>query len=70
MDLVDGVIVRLPGEGADVPRPNGGTAVCKANGTESNGAFGLLEFTVPPAAAPGQPHLGVRAHRHAGEDEA
>ena len=70
MDLGDGVIVRLPGDGACVPRPNGGTAVYKANGTETNGVFGLLEFTVPPAPAPDQPHLGVRAHRHAGEDEA
>ncbi len=70
MDLGDGVIVRLPGEGACVPRPNGGTAVYKANGTETNGAFGLLEFTVPPAATPDRPPLGVRAHWHAGEDEA
>ena len=70
MDLGDGVIVRLPGEGACVPRPNGGTAICKGNGTETNGTFGLLEFTAPTATAPGQPRLGVRAHRHAGEDEA
>ena len=69
MDLRDGVIVRLPGEGACVPRPNGGTATYKASGTETNGAFGLLELTVPPAA-PDQPRLGVRAHRHADEDEA
>ncbi len=70
MDLGDGVIVRLPGEGVGVSRPNGGTAVYKAHGTETNGAFGLLEFTVPPAATPDQPRLGVRAHRDAGEDEA
>jgi mannose-6-phosphate isomerase-like protein (cupin superfamily) len=69
VDLDNGVIVRRPGEGACVPRPNGGTAVYKAHGTETSGALGLLEFTVPPAS-PDQPRLGVRAHRHAGEDEA
>ena len=37
MDLGDGVIVRLPGEGACVPRPKGGTATYKAIGTESEG---------------------------------
>jgi mannose-6-phosphate isomerase-like protein (cupin superfamily) len=69
MDQRDGVIVRLPGEGHAVPRPYGGTAVSKATGTETNGAFGLLEFTVP-AADSDQPRLGVHAHRHAAEDEA
>ena len=69
MDLGDGVIVCLPGEGACASRPNGGTVVCKATGTETNGAFGLLELTVPPAASD-QPRLGVHAHRHADADEA
>lgn len=70
MDVSDNVIVRLPGEGTCVPRPYGGTAVVKAEGSETNGAFGLLEFTVPPATAADQPRRGVPAHRHAGEDEA
>jgi mannose-6-phosphate isomerase-like protein (cupin superfamily) len=70
MDANDRVIVRLPGEGTRVPRPYGGTAVYKAEGTETNGAFGLLEFTVPSATAADQPRLGVHAHRHEGEDEA
>ena len=38
MNLGDGVIVRLPGEGACVPRPNGGTATYTASGTEPEGA--------------------------------
>jgi len=70
MDVGDRVIVRLPGEGVCVPHPNGGTATYKASGTETNGAFGLLEFTVPAAAAADEPRLGGRAHRHEGADEA
>jgi mannose-6-phosphate isomerase-like protein (cupin superfamily) len=60
----------LPGEGKELPRPNGGTVVCLAHGQETNGAFGLLEFTVPPATHPDQPRLGVNPHRHDSEDEA
>ncbi len=70
MDTDDGVIVALPGDGMQVPRPNGGAITYKAHGAATNGAFGLMEFTVPPATDPDRPRLGVRAHRHAGEDEA
>ncbi len=70
MDTGDGVIVLMPDEGTSVPRPNGGTVVCKARGTETNGAFGLLELMVPPATHPDQPHLGVRPHVHPAADEA
>src|SRR4051794_23156613 len=69
MEAVDGVLVVPPGEGAHVPRPNGGTVVYKATGEETAGAYGLAEYTVPPASDPSQPRLGVLAHRHAGEDE-
>ena len=70
MDGDEGVVVVFPGEGKESPRPNGGTVICIAHGRETNGAFGLLELTVPPATQPDQPHLGARSHRHGGEDEA
>lgn len=69
METVEGVVVVPPGGGAQVPRPNGGTVIYKATGAQTGGAYGLAEYTVPPASDPGQPRLGVTAHRHVGEDE-
>lgn len=70
METDDGVVVVLPDAGTQVPRPNGGTITYLARGAETNGAFGLMELTVPPATDPDRPQMGARAHRHAGEDEA
>jgi len=52
MDTEDGVAVVFPDAGMQVPRPNGGTITYLARGAETNGAFGLMELTVPPATRP------------------